>query len=96
MRVIAVAAGFYKKKGATSVATACPIGKSSVANSDIAQDDGGAISCTIICASNCLNCNISGAGKCDLCKDDFYFYSTATETNKYCVAFTDATRPITC
>lgn len=31
-----------------------------------------------------------------MCKDDYYLDPRATVTNIYCVAFTDATRPITC
>lgn len=79
MKVTAVAAGYYIKTGATAVATACPSGKSSLANMDAAQADGGATSCTITCAANCVNCNVAGAGKCDLCKDDFYIDSAATD-----------------
>lgn len=67
VKVTNVAAGFYIKTGATAVATACPIGKSSAANMDAAQADGGATSCVINCAANCVNCNTAGAGKCDMC-----------------------------
>jgi hypothetical protein len=80
----------------TNVATHCPIGYSSAVNSDDPQAAGGATSCTIACASNCLICDLTGAGKCDVCKDDFYIDPKATDSNFVCVAFTDATRPITC
>lgn len=54
--VTSVAAGFYIKIGFLSEATPCPVGKTSVANYDASQADGG-ISCSIKCSDNCLNCN---------------------------------------
>lgn len=80
MKVAAVAAGFFIKTGFTSVATPCPAGRSSVANSNAAQADG-TISCLLACASNCLNCNYSGAGKCDVCNNDYYIDPNATDIN---------------
>jgi len=77
--VTAVAAGYYIKSGALTVATACPNGKSSAANSDAAQADGGATSCTIACATTCLNCNTAGVGKCDVCPSDNYIDTAATD-----------------
>jgi len=77
--VTAVAKGYYIKTGALTVATACPTGKSSAANSDAAQADGGATSCTIACATTCLNCNTAGVGKCDVCPSDNYIDAAATD-----------------
>lgn len=77
--VTAVAAGYYVKTGALTVATACPTGKSSAANMDAAQADGGATSCTIACATTCLNCNTAGVGKCDVCPSDNYIDAAATD-----------------
>lgn len=79
MTVTEVAAGYYIKTGATSVATACPTGKTSLKNSDASQADGGATSCSISCASNCVSCTTAGSGKCDMCKDDYMVDSAATD-----------------
>lgn len=72
----------------------CAAGTSSVATpaDTISAPTTAALGCPLTCSTNCQNCAVNGAAKCDSCNNDFILDATLMT----CTALTDTTRHVSC